>query len=76
MRAAFLQNYGIGRGMKVGKEGIAGAMAVLEAWQKRDHAEVRAFESGYLKLWLAASGRAGHRGEDRSRSYRQSARTA
>ena len=52
VRAAFLQNYGIGRGMKVGKEGIAGTIAVLEAWQKRDHAEVRARETGYLKLWL------------------------
>ena len=38
--------------MKVGKEGIAGTVAVLEAWQKRDHAEVRARETGYLKLWL------------------------
>ena len=51
VRAAFLQNYGIGRGMKVGKESIAGAMAALEAWGKRDHAAVRARESGYLKLW-------------------------
>ena len=31
VRAAFLQNMGIGRGMKVGKEGIAGAIAALEA---------------------------------------------
>jgi len=52
VRAAFLQNYGIGRGMKVGKEGIAGTIAVLDAWQKRDHAEIRARETGYLKLWL------------------------
>ncbi len=52
VRAAFLQNYGIGRGMKVGKEGIAGTIAVLDAWQKRDHAGVRARERGYLKLWV------------------------
>jgi L-seryl-tRNA(Ser) seleniumtransferase len=52
VRAAFLQNYGIGRGMKVGKEGIAGTIAALEAWGKRDHAEVRARETGYLRLWL------------------------
>jgi D-glucosaminate-6-phosphate ammonia-lyase len=52
VRAAFLQNYGIGRGMKVGKEGIAGTIAALEAWGKRDHAEVRTRETGYLKLWL------------------------
>ena len=32
VRAAYLQNCGIGRGMKVGKESIAGAMAALEAW--------------------------------------------
>jgi L-seryl-tRNA(Ser) seleniumtransferase len=52
VRAAFLQNHGIGRGMKVGKEGIAGAIAALEAWAKRDHAAVRARESGYLHLWM------------------------
>ena len=38
MRAAFLQNGGIGRGMKVGKEGMAGTIAALEAWAQRDHA--------------------------------------
>ena len=38
VRAAYLQNCGIGRGMKVGKESIAGAMAALEAWAQRDHA--------------------------------------
>ena len=42
VRAAYLQNCGIGRGMKVGKESIAGAMAALEAWAQRDHAAVRA----------------------------------
>jgi uncharacterized pyridoxal phosphate-dependent enzyme len=51
VRAAFLQNFGIGRGMKVGKEGIVGAMAALEAWEKRDHAAVRAREAGHLMLW-------------------------
>ena len=53
VRAAFLQNLGIGRGMKVGKEGIVGAMAALDAWEKRDHAGIRARETGYLTLWLA-----------------------
>ncbi len=38
MRHAFLQNMGIGRGMKVGKESIFGVMAALEAWENRDHA--------------------------------------
>jgi L-seryl-tRNA(Ser) seleniumtransferase len=51
VRATFLQNLGIGRGMKVGKEGIIGAMAALEAWEKRDHAAVRAQEGDHLILW-------------------------
>jgi L-seryl-tRNA(Ser) seleniumtransferase len=54
VRAAYLQNRGIGRGMKVGKESIAGAMAALEAWSKRDHAAVRAIEMRYLSLWRTA----------------------
>ena len=53
VRAAFLQNLGIGRGMKVGKESIVGAIAALEAWEKRDHAAVRAREQGHLDLWIA-----------------------
>ncbi|MFB3817162.1 MAG: aminotransferase class V-fold PLP-dependent enzyme [Candidatus Methylomirabilales bacterium] len=52
VRACFLQNLGIGRGMKVGKEGIVGTIAALEAWEKRDHAAVRETETGYLRLWL------------------------
>jgi D-glucosaminate-6-phosphate ammonia-lyase len=51
IRAAFLQNWGIGRGMKVGKEGVVGTIAALEAWAKRDHAAVRAIERGQLGLW-------------------------
>ncbi|MBB3317940.1 MULTISPECIES: aminotransferase class V-fold PLP-dependent enzyme [unclassified Rhizobium] len=51
VRSAFLQNMGIGRGMKVGKESIYGVMAALEAWEKRDHAGIRERETGYLKLW-------------------------
>jgi L-seryl-tRNA(Ser) seleniumtransferase len=57
VRAAFLQNWGIGRGMKVGKESIAGAMAALEAWAQRDHAAVRGFERDHLELWLDCLGR-------------------
>jgi L-seryl-tRNA(Ser) seleniumtransferase len=53
VRAAFLQNAGIGRGMKVGKEGIVGTMAALEAWARRDHDAVRARETGHLELWMA-----------------------
>ena len=51
MRHAFLQNMGIGRGMKVGKESIFGVMAALEAWEKRDHAGIRERETGSLTLW-------------------------
>ena len=51
VRAAFLQNHGIGRGMKVGKEGMIGTIAALEAWETRDHAAVRARETDHLRLW-------------------------
>lgn len=52
VQAAFLQNRGIGRGMKVGKESVAGVMAALEAWERRDHAGIRAREQAALDLWL------------------------
>ncbi|MES5099153.1 aminotransferase class V-fold PLP-dependent enzyme [Agrobacterium sp. BA1120] len=51
VRNAFLQNMGIGRGMKVGKESIYGVMAALEAWEKRDHTGIRERETSYLNLW-------------------------
>ncbi|MBB4236281.1 aminotransferase class V-fold PLP-dependent enzyme [Rhizobium esperanzae] len=51
VRHAFLQNMGIGRGMKVGKESIFGVMAALEAWERRDHAGIRERETGSLNLW-------------------------
>ncbi|SCX18640.1 L-seryl-tRNA(Sec) selenium transferase [Agrobacterium sp. DSM 25558] len=51
VRNAFLQNMGVGRGMKVGKESIYGVMAALEAWEKRDHVGIRERETGYLNLW-------------------------
>lgn len=58
--AAYLQNYGIGRGFKVGKEGIAGVIAALDAWETRDHAGIRARERAALDLWKAAlNGRPG-----------------
>jgi D-glucosaminate-6-phosphate ammonia-lyase len=52
VRAARLQNRGIGRGMKVGKESIAGVMAALQAWETRDHAGIRRKEEEALALWL------------------------
>ncbi len=54
VRAAYLQNIGIGRGMKIGKEGIAGAIAALEAWQTRDHVGIREQEQAALDLWSTA----------------------
>ena len=36
VRACYLQNWGIGRAMKVGKEGIAGLIAAVERWYSRD----------------------------------------
>jgi D-glucosaminate-6-phosphate ammonia-lyase len=52
IRNIYLQNRGIGRGMKVGKEGIAGVIAALEAWKTRDHDGIRARERAALDLWV------------------------
>jgi L-seryl-tRNA(Ser) seleniumtransferase len=54
VQAAALQNRGIGRGMKVGKESIAGVMAALQAWGRRDHQAIRARERQALELWTQA----------------------
>ena len=51
VRNMYLQNRGIGRGFKVGKESILGSVAALVAWEKRDHAAVRAREDGVLQSW-------------------------
>jgi len=60
VRAAYMQNSGIGRGMKVGKEGMVGTIAALEAWEVRDHAGIRERETRYLELWeQTLSGRPG-----------------
>ena len=60
IRAGYLQNRGIGRGMKVGKESVAGLIAALEAWEVRDHAGIKARETAVIELWLAAL--KGHKG--------------
>jgi L-seryl-tRNA(Ser) seleniumtransferase len=52
VRATYLQNWGLARGMKVGKESVVGTIAALDAWAKRDHAAVRRRETGYLDLWM------------------------
>ena len=54
VRAAYLQNIGIGRGLKVGKESIAGVIAAMEAWMVRDHAAIRQQETAALDLWIEA----------------------
>ena len=60
VRAAYLQNIGIGRGMKVGKESIFGAIAALNAWETRDHAAIRRAEHAALDTWaMALDGHAG-----------------
>jgi L-seryl-tRNA(Ser) seleniumtransferase len=46
--------------MKVGKEGILGTIAALEAWALRDHAAVRARELEAVAIWeWALAGMAG-----------------
>ncbi|OCC03882.1 hypothetical protein BA190_15350 [Labrys sp. WJW] len=54
VRNVYLQNRGIGRGMKVGKEGIVGTLAALQAWKTRDHDGIRARERKALDCWVAA----------------------
>lgn len=51
VRAAYLQNIGIGRCMKIGKESIAGAIAAMQEWLERDHQGVREEEHRVLELW-------------------------
>jgi len=60
VRSSYLQNRGVARGMKVGKETIAGVIAALDAWEVRDHAGIRAAEQAALELWQAVlAGRPG-----------------
>jgi uncharacterized pyridoxal phosphate-dependent enzyme len=53
IRSAYLQNRGIGRHMKVGKEGIVAAMAALDAWSKRNHELMQERERAIVAEWLA-----------------------
>ncbi len=60
VRATYLQNRGVGRGMKVGKESIVGVMAAMAAWKTRDHEGIRARERAALDVWSEAlSGKPG-----------------
>jgi len=54
VRDTYLQNRGIGRGMKVGKEGVVGALAALQSWKSRDHEGIRARERRALDCWMEA----------------------
>ena len=51
IRAMLLQNQGLGRLMKAGKEAVAGAIAALEAWAERDHAAAAARETEIVAAW-------------------------
>ncbi|WP_229750320.1 SelA-like pyridoxal phosphate-dependent enzyme [Paenibacillus nasutitermitis] len=44
VRACYMQEKGIGRTMKVGKESIAGVMEALEQWLQRDAGAIRTVE--------------------------------
>jgi len=60
IQACYMQNMGIGRVMKVGKESVFGAMSALKAWKGRDHEAIRNAETNALKLWQqSASGFSG-----------------
>ena len=55
VRACYIQERGIGRAMKVGKEGIIAAIAALERWKTLDHdaihkKEARRVESAVQRL--------------------------
>lgn len=54
VKAAYMQNLGIARGMKIGKESIFGAMAALTSWKTRDHTAIREKEKAVLEIWLDA----------------------
>ncbi|MCB2137289.1 MAG: aminotransferase class V-fold PLP-dependent enzyme [Rhodobacteraceae bacterium] len=53
IRAMILQNRGLGRLMKAGKEAIVGAVAALEAWGRRDHAAEAVREAAIVDRWIA-----------------------
>ncbi len=49
MQAAYAQNRGIGRGMKIGKEGIIGLMVALEEWAKGYYREAQEDEKARVQ---------------------------
>ncbi len=51
IRAAYLQNIGIGRGFKVGKETILGACVAMKEWLSKDRIAERKEEKEILNFW-------------------------
>ena len=49
VRACYLQDKGIGRPMKVGKEGVIATIAALERWEHLDHEAIRAERQARLE---------------------------
>lgn len=56
VRACLFQEHGIGRPMKVGKEGVIGAIAAMEAWEARDVAGESAKLSGRISRVIGRLG--------------------
>jgi len=75
IRACYLQNWGIGRAMKVGKEGIAGLIAAIVRWYGRDPADE---DNGYAAVTaaLAASWKFKRRTSRTASAFRYRARRA
>ena len=52
VQAAYLQNLGIGRGMKVGKEGIYSTIIAVEEWYKRNQKEILNKQNKIISYWI------------------------
>jgi L-seryl-tRNA(Ser) seleniumtransferase len=53
IQAAYAQNRGIGRAMKIGKEGIIGLIAALEAWETGYHRQQQDAEQARVRRIVA-----------------------
>lgn len=53
IQGCYAQNRGIGRPMKIGKEGVLGMLAALEVWEKEDSAAARAEECDRVDVAVA-----------------------
>ena len=56
MQAAYAQNRGIGRGMKIGKEGIVGLMTALDEWAKGSYREAQEAEKQRMQRMVERLG--------------------